>query len=269
MEPLDFLKMDEQGFLINVASEEKIIAPWDIIVREVKLACLTNLAGKLRSMYVSGSVAHGTAIMGTSDVDLYAVVDAPLGELDISWWNILSRELRSRYPFIPKIDLLFVPYQDFLSPHRLSMAKFIIKTQAVCIFGENIAPFIAPYQPGERTLFQVYLIKKHLARAKTALEHSNGAIHTQQWCTWIMKRILRAGFELVLERERKYPFTLAACYTSFARYYPDKAHEMKHALEYATNPPTDPVPVLTFLHRFGPWILSQAQVFVKRKVKPV
>jgi hypothetical protein len=80
-----------------------------------------------------------------------------------------------------------------------------------------------------------------------------------------MKRILRAGFELVLEREKKYPFTLSACYLTFARYYPAQAHEMKHALEYAINPPTDPVPVLAFLHKFGPWIIEQAQMFAHRK----
>ncbi|MBS3125654.1 nucleotidyltransferase domain-containing protein [Candidatus Woesearchaeota archaeon] len=265
----DFLAMDEQGFLLNTSSEQKIVSPWDVVVREIKLACLTNLGGKLRSIYVAGSVSHGTAVMGTSDIDLYVVVDTPLAEINTTWWNILARELRSRYPFIPKIDLLFVPYQDFLSPHRLSMAKFVIKTQAACVFGEDIAQFITPYQPGERTLFQVYLIKKHIAKAKTALEHSSSVEHTQGWCTWIMKRILRVGFELVLERERKYPFTLSACYLTFARYYPAQAHEMKHALEYATNPPTDPVPVLSFLNKFGPWIVEQSNAFVKRKTARV
>lgn len=267
MDSQPFLKMDEQGFLVNTSSEEKILAPWDSIVREIKLACLTNLKGKLRSVYVAGSVAQGTAVMGTSDVDLYAVVDAPLAEINISWWNILSRELRTKYPFIPKIDLLFVPYADFLSPHRLSMAKFIIKTQAACIFGENIASFIAPYQPGERTLFQVYLIKKHLLKAKAALVRPVSVEHTQRWCSWIMKRILRAGFELVLERERKYPLTISACYLTFARYYPMQAHEMKRVLEYATNPPTDPVLVLALINKFGPWITEQAQAFTKRKVR--
>jgi len=254
-----FLAMDKQGFLVNTSSEEKITAPWDAIVREIKLACLTNLAGKLRSIYVAGSVAHGTATVGTSDLDLYAVVDTRLAELDTAWWSALSRELLKKFLFVPKIDLLFVPYQDFHSPHRLSMAKFVIKTQATCIFGEDIAAFIAPYRPGERTLFQVYLIKKHIAKAKAALEHSSSLEHTSRWCTWIMKRILRTGFELVLERERKYPFTIAACYTTFARYYPSKSHEMKRALEYATNPPADPLPVLAFLNRFGPWMIEQAR----------
>ena len=96
-------------------------------------------------------------------------------------------------------------------------------------------------------------------KAKAALEHSISLEHTSRWCTWIMKRILRTGFELVLERERKYPFTIAACYTTFARYYPSKSHEMKRALEYATNPPADPLPVLAFLNRFGPWMIEQAR----------
>ena len=259
-----FLAMDQQGFIINTTSEEKIKAPWETVVREVKLACLNNLSGKLRSLYVAGSVAHGTAIPGTSDIDMYAIVDGELATLDISWWKKNAQEISTRYPFVSKIDIVFLPYADFLSPHRLSLAKFVLKTQATCIFGEDLAVFIAPYQPGERTLFQVYLIKKNIARTKIVLAHSKNTKHAQLWSSWIMKRILRTGFELVLEKEKKYPAGISTCYLAFAKHYPVQAPDMNCALDYARSPPLDKTVTINYLNRFGPWIVQHAQKFIEQ-----
>ena len=258
MQNLSFIKSNQLGFLLNEASEENIENPWDIAVSEAKLTLLQQFGTLIRSIYVQGSVARGEAVQGSSDLDIIAIVNDSLSEPYTSFASALSKELTARYPFMTKLDLLLVPYKDLFKSRRALMTKFVIKTQGVCIYGEDIAPFIRPYKADSRTIFQLFMIKKDIITAIKNIKASKTQAETDHWCRWIMRKLLRTGFELVLLREKKYPLGLYTCYKIFSNYYPERESEMRTTLTYAISPPIKQK-IARHLNQFAPWMIREAE----------
>jgi hypothetical protein len=78
-------------------------------------------------------------------------------------------------------------------------------------------------------------------------------------CTAIMKRFLRAGFELVMERERAYTRDLYFCHEAFARHCPERRGDMWRALELAVEPGDEPDELLPFVRDLGGWLLERVE----------
>ncbi len=73
----------------------------------------------------------------------------------------------------------------------------------------------------------------------------------------MMRRIIRTGLELVVERSGLFSRDLYPCYEVFSRYYPIQAPQMKQALHYAINPLTDKAQLLAFVYDFGSWLTAE------------
>jgi hypothetical protein len=76
------------------------------------------------------------------------------------------------------------------------------------------------------------------------------------WCQWIMKRVVRTGFELIMEQERAYTRVFYPCYVAFTRYFPAQAQQMHHALARAIEPSDNKEVLAQFLDGFGAWIVT-------------
>jgi uncharacterized protein len=71
-----------------------------------------------------------------------------------------------------------------------------------------------------------------------------------------MKRVVRTGFELIMEQERAYTRDLYPCYLAVTRYFPAQAQQMHHALERAIEPSDNKEELAQFLDGFGAWIVT-------------
>lgn len=104
-----------------------------------------------------------------------------------------------------------------------------------------------------------FLLEKRIDQTVEALKNTNNPTRTQQSCTWIMKRIVRTGCELVMERSQKYTRDLYPCYELFAEYYPEKSDDMYRVLELAINPTKDKQEIIDALENFGDWIAQEVK----------
>lgn len=255
-----FLETDTDGFIVNTTSPEKIQVAWMPAVEMVKEAYQKQIGEHLHSVYIRGSVAKGQAIDNISDIDSFAVVTLPYDEVDMSWSKGLVEEVKKQFPFVVGVEIGIVPLEEIQDSKG---DQIMIKTQSICVFGNNLSDTLQALKPGLDTAQHFEGIAEEITKTKEWLEKERTAEEIKRKCTWIMKRIIRSGFELVMERSQKYTRDLYPCYDEFSKYYPDKKEEMYRSLELAINPISDKNIILDILDNFGGWLVNEVDSVFK------
>jgi hypothetical protein len=252
----DVLPVDADGYLINPCRADLLVPPWSDVVAEITAAYLQHLAKQIHSIYLRGSVAKGRPIAGISDIDTFAVMFGERDAIDRSWVPAFQQRMAVQYPFHTGIEIGFVPYRAICDPNGARGRRLMIKTQCICLWGEDLAPSIPRYKPGRDLAMHAFGIEKDIQRAMERLPNLEDADAAKDWCQWIMKRLLRTGFELVMEQEQAYTRDLYPCYVAFSRHFPAQQPQMKQALEWAIAPLEDKEELARFLNSFGTWIIA-------------
>jgi predicted nucleotidyltransferase len=271
------LELDDKGFIINQSNLDKIVDPWWPVVEAVKEGYINNLGDKAHSIYIRGSVARGQAREQISDVDSLAVVHGK--QPDLEWAAGLTKDLVERFPFCAGVEIVCLPYDELLHSDDNANAswRMMLKTQCVCVFGEDLAARLPSYRPGADMVVHANDVRRPIERLSDDLRAlaiigrlpfsarffkslSVGCRPVVRLgCAEIMKRIIRAGFEVVMEEEGVYTRDLYPCYKIFSKHFPEKERSMRTALDLAVNPTSDPQELLSFLDDFGPWIIAKAE----------
>ena len=249
-----YFKKDEEGFLINPASPEKIGSDWKPVVDDIVSAYRSHYGDRLHSVYVRGSVAKGDAVLNISDVDTFAYVDLPKDQINTEWSECFEKELEKKYPFAQGFEISVDPVEK-ASKDR------ILLLQSACVFGTDLSKKMSKVRVGKETLGHVYGFKKDIAWFDEWASKPQGKEEIMNSRTWFMKRFLRTGLELTMERAGLYTRDLYPSYKAFAEYYPEKDSEMKEILYLALNP-TDNVEVMRKVRQnSGVWLEQQASEF--------
>lgn len=121
--------------------------------------------------------------------------------------------------------------------------------ETVCIYGEDLAERLPGYKPGPDIAFQTRYFQKHfdLFLNEYPVEPEDEKL---DFLNWMLRRFLRLGMELVMEREQRFTRDLYLCYESFSKHYPEKQEEMYRALELAVNPVVN-TETFNFIKDFG------------------
>jgi hypothetical protein len=246
-----YLRVDTDGYLINQSKLENITPPWLDVVNATVAAYKKHFGSKLHSVYVRGSVAKGQAIEGVSDVDTKAVVDAEPGQIDLSWAGEFNKRIKKQFPAVTKVEITADPLS---SVQKRRDARILIKVHSVCVYGHDLAPELLPLKPGKDTAIHVFSLSREVNHTIELLEQNPPAAQVKTKCSWIMKRLLRAGAELVAERSQLYTRDLYYCYELVAKYYPDKAEAAYQTLQLALEPIEEPQEVIEHLQKFGRWM---------------
>lgn len=271
------LETNAAGFIVNPSRAEKLIDPWKSAVEAVREGYLRHLGDKVHSIYIRGSVARGLARERVSDIDSFAVIS---GEVDdLSWAAELAEEVTRRFTFCAGVEVICLPLHNLLNGGDDFNAswRMILKTQCVCVYGENLAGRLPDYRPGTETVIHATDLRRQVERLTDGLKAllfisglpfggrffgtSGGGYGplVSLGCAELMKRIVRAGFEIVMEEEGAYTRDLYPCYKIFSKHFPALEGGMRRALELAVNPTSDPRELLAFLEEFGPRIVAAAE----------
>lgn len=259
------LKTDEEGHLISQSSVETIREPWKSLVDEIVAAYARHLGADLHSLYIRGSVARGTAIEGISDIDGLVVLNAPQESVDLSWTRTEFAPLYEKYPFCTGIDIGTASAGDILSGQK-QVSALMIKINSACVYGTDLAPELPQVRPGRKAFAAVWQFGYN-----TTLDFESDREHgfsVPQRCRWVCKQILRAGGELVMEREQAYSRDLYPCYEMFSRHYPAYEPQMKHVLELALWPTDDRDELAEAVGAIRPLLLSELERLYPGAVSP-
>lgn len=250
-----YLEIDSDGYIVNPASIDKIQEKWLKPLEEVKADYLLHFGSHLHSLYVRGSVPKGHAIDYVSDIDTLAFVDLAEEGIDISWSKETNEKIKEKYPFVQGVEIIAIPTEE-LAENKGD--QIMIKTQSALLYGDDLSKKIQPFKPGWETAQHIKRIGKEIENTIEWLQEKHEAERIERKCTWIMKRLLRSGFELVMERSGKYSRDLYPCYETFSEFYPEKKDEMYKVLELAISPTSDEQMILEVLSGIGKWVAEEA-----------
>lgn len=230
MRPLEgFQRVDAEGYLVNEARRENVRPPWDEALAAAVKAYRDHLREDLLAVYLRGSVARGHAVAGVSDLDTLAVVHRVPPGWHERWGRRVEENLGERFrSFCTGVDLRVVPREPL--PR---WARFHVKTQAVCVFGEDLAADLPPVRPGPDAILFAPRILARLARARARLA-AGERVHLSR----LLKASLRAGFEcLVLLGPRpRYTRDLYRCAETLWERFPAEEPFLRRALACALDP---------------------------------
>ena len=147
----------------------------------------------IHSIYLRGSVAKGNAINYISDLDTLALTSRPISDSDKVKQEQINNVICSKYPFITGVEMHF----ENLSNINERWLQFLLKTQCVCIYREDVIPSLNRFKAGRDAFAHIHTILEDIDIVIKELNEESNSKEIRNTCTWIMKRVLRAGYELV------------------------------------------------------------------------
>lgn len=230
----NFQYPDAEGFIPNIGIFPIQQDFYREVLAEALAAISTDLPGVFHSIYVRGSVAKGSAILEVSDIDTVLVTDFSLTSQSAQKLEQIRTNLVQKYsPRLPKIEFWVLGKAKFADTPRL---QFVLKTQCVCIYGENLIPNFPAFKLGKEAFGHVASFEQELLDIRAEILTETDPQELQDICVWLMKRILRTGFELVMLRAQKFTRDLYPCMTAFCEFYPNHTEKMRAVLNLALNP---------------------------------
>lgn len=245
-------QVDENGYLESNLSLENIQAEWKPAVDDFA-KIVARFAGNIKSVYLRGSVASGASIKSVSDIDFLIVTNQPISKKERQQINEASNKLN--YDFITRFDIDYFVVDEILNIRE----RTLIKIMAICVYGEDISKIILPLKPGIDTAISLGSLSREI---KDTIDKIGAGYYsdsnTRDMCVWLMKRLVRSGFELVSERVKSFTRDLYICWKVFSQFYPEKKGKMYYVLYLAINPTDDPLEVREIIEAIGYWLIDEA-----------
>lgn len=257
-----FVPLDADGHLVNVADTSKVDAPWRSLIESLVTEYRSHYRD-LASVYVRGSVAVGTATFGYSDLDLIAVTHQEHA-VDRTWIREATERTLSRLSTVVDVDLAVTSSTAVLTDRKSGL---FIKTQSALVYGVDFAPRIAPYRIDADAFSHLFNLELDLATVRRFVENSSETL-SRTLVLRLTKRVIRAGLELVAERQQAYTRDLEACCEIFCRYYPEKAASMQDVLRLMAEP-AEPEDALRKLESMIRWIAPERKRLYPREVPKI
>lgn len=255
-----YLPLAPDGSLVNDCDLRNIPAP---LADEVVRLYREWFGETLNSVYIRGSVARGNVVEGVSDLDTFAVLAAgsasqcPLpGESDIE-------RLRAVAPNLSGFEFHACTESDVIGNYY-STWPFLVKTQSVCIHGVDYATRLKPYWPDAHIMGEAMYLPARLKMYEERLLLETGSDEKRRTCEWMMKALVRAAFDVTLDRLRRYTRDLYLCYSAFSEFYPEREADCRRALLWAIAPDDDTAAHRALTDDFGRWIVVEMQKSVVR-----
>ncbi len=257
-----FFPMDKDGFIVNPTSKDKIMDHWINIISDIIEQYRNKYTNEVHSIYLRGSVAQGLDIEKISDLDMFALIydknNNYISWKNVSWTKQFQKKLYMKYQLQSQIDLGYSTYTPNINKMDLKI-QMLLKTQSLCVWGQDIIPKIQEFKPGEEMIINLRWIESDLNNTLQKLQSTDNSETIKKLCKTIMKIIVRSGFELVIQREAKFTNHLYQCYETFSKYYPDKKKSMHKALDLFLNPTDIKSTIILIIEELGFWIVKKSK----------
>lgn len=244
-----FNELDYEGFILNSGIYPVIQEEYREPVQLALGLALSRFSEIIHSVYLRGSVAKGIAVHEVSDIDFIFVSTREItrDEKDILYHSF-EPQVCERYPFIQDIEYHF----QSLELLKKKGVQFMMKTQCVCIFGEDVNPSLPKFKIDETAFAHIQSLERDV----------NDTFNDKHSCAWIMKRLVRVGFELCMIRAQKYTRDLYPCYQVFSEYYPERKEEMFEALTLAIFPTDAKEKINSILANLGKFLIEESNLII-------
>lgn len=189
-----FWEIDDHGFLVNDADKSRIPLYFLPAIEFVKKSIGDFFDEELTSIYLTGSVSRGIALIGKSDLDILILRDnrAIINQNNIEFINSKLKEWK-----INRLCLKYATKNQVTERYIFSKPAFTISTQSVLLFGENLNNRICKFKPSiDIANNHIIQIEKRIMLCINDFYKNPSIDNINFWSPLILKEIMRTSFLL-------------------------------------------------------------------------
>ncbi|MGH3401468.1 MAG: nucleotidyltransferase domain-containing protein [Streptosporangiaceae bacterium] len=250
--------LDDDEAITREGALDRVPAPFTPLVEAVRARITRTFGGRLHSAYLYGSIPRGTARAGRSDLDLLLALQHEPAERDRAEAKAVEAALDESFPQVNGVGILLFSVRTLLSDLERHDLGFFVACLCTPLLGPDLARQLPRYRPtallaretnGDLSL-ALPLWRARLAEARTDAER-------QALSRVIARRLVRTGFTLVMPRWGGWTSDLGQAAELFARYYPERAGQMRAAATAGRVPSANPAVLRMLIDDLGPWLASE------------
>ncbi|PTP15587.1 nucleotidyltransferase [Vibrio sp. 10N.286.51.C3] len=222
--------LDKDGFIENLYSPKNIAPEFQGVVNAFIDSLLSELPEQIYGIYLYGSVPRGTAIVGRSGLDVSIVLTTPIGPKERRVFKHLSDTIPEAYPQVSKLDIDPGFLRDVLQPTEKYHWHFWLKHCCCCIWGKDLSTELPLYKPS------IEIAQALNGDLPTFLEQMSLSFKTMadgDIAKVISKKLVRAAYYFVAEKDGSWYTDLSQCASVAKRYYPKQSDDIELAHQYA------------------------------------
>ncbi|AXI78343.1 nucleotidyltransferase domain-containing protein [Peterkaempfera bronchialis] len=251
--------LDDHGFIAREGSLGLVPEEFAAVVDAARTRIAAAFGpARLHSAYLYGSIPRGTAVPGVSDLDLLLALRHRPGAADRADARALEASLDADFPQVDGVGVLLHDRATLLSDLERYDLGWFLACLCTPLLGDDLAARLPRYRPtsllARETNGDLALLlprwRAQAAAARTAPER-------RALCRRVARRIVRTGFTLVMPRWGGWTSDLTASAEAFARYYPDRADQLRRAAAAARTPTADPAVLTLLIDDLGPWLATE------------
>lgn len=251
--------VDKKGFINTEVGLNKVKPVFSKAVVDIKKEIVGKFDERIFSVYLYGSVATGKARVKISDLDLLFVLKKKPTSNIKKEVSEFQDYLTTKYSRLFRDVGIVLTYAKEVENDMYGWGCFI-KHLCVYFYGENIGEKLPRFKPSRKVAkgfngdFDKY-IKTVLGKLATPKIDQE----VRSICQSSMKKIVRTGFSIVMDKEKSWTTDLKKSCEIFSKYYPERSVDMKKAFGFAQRPTADVKELVDFLKSFGGWIAGEVR----------
>ncbi|MEL0608046.1 nucleotidyltransferase domain-containing protein [Vibrio echinoideorum] len=222
--------LDREGFIQNLYSPKNIAPVFQDVVSAVVDSLLRELPGQVDGIYLYGSVPRGTAIVDSSDLDVSIVLATPVGQREKEVFNRISDTIPKAYTQVSKLDIDPGFLRDVLLPQEKYHWHFWLKHCCCCIWGNDLSIKFPRYKPSNEI---AQALNSDLSTFLKQMTLSFKTMTDADVVKVIGKKLVRAAYYFVAEKDGSWYTNLTLCAAVAKRYYPNQSDDIELAYQYA------------------------------------
>ena len=250
---------DAQWYILTEVAHANVKEPYLKAVKDVTEAIVLRFWMEVESVYLYGSIAKWSAKLKTSDMDILLVFQSEPSEKEKREVKELSKELSQTYMhLVREIGIAITNVQEIDQDFYCFWCY--IKHLCICVYGKDATKKLPKFKPSQKVA-QAFNgdIEKHIHHALAQLKADVSAAEIKNICDPVMRKIVRTGFSLVMEKEKSWTTDLMKSCEAFSLYYPQKSEYMKQALDWIVAPTDNKQQLEDFLNHFWKWLVKEIQ----------
>jgi hypothetical protein len=250
--------LDEDGFIEREGSLERVPKAFAPAVAAARTAIRAAFTDRLHSAYLYGSVPRGTAVPGTSDLDVLLALAGEPTDADRAAARHLEGALDTRFPQISGAGILLYSTATLLSDLERYDLGWFVACLCTPLVGEDLAARLPRYRPTSLLARETNGdFGDLLPRWRDRLGEARSPASLRALSRGVGRRVVRTGFTLVMPRFGGWTSDLDESAAVFGHYYPARGDQMKIAAAAGRTPTADRAILAGLIGDLGPWLAAE------------
>ncbi|MFD5317270.1 nucleotidyltransferase [Streptomyces sp. NPDC127098] len=251
--------LDDDGFIAREGSLDRVSREFVPVVAAARARIAEAFCpARLHSAYLYGSIPRGTARPGVSDCDILLATRAEPSPAERADADALASRLDASFPQVDGVGVLLFSTSTLLSEHERYDLGWFVACLCTPLLGDDLAAKLPRYRPSALLARET---NGDFADALPSWRRRAASVITpaerRTLSRAVARRIVRTGFTLVMPWWGGWTSDLAESADAFARYYPQRAEQMRRAATVGQAPTADTAVLTMMIQDLGPWLAAE------------